>query len=348
MRFIAPMRVTGYVVDHRLVIVATFGTFVSAASIWVLASTFDASALRETLGRANLSLLVAGIGTLALSMVVRTARWQAILPVTASGRRPTVQKLLPLVLVGYAINSIAPMRLGDVVRGLVASRRFRTGGPEALGSVSLERILDAGALAAVAALASIGAAVPIWLTQGTLLIAAAATTIVVSVYLVGMAARRQPAAGRNGQISILWRAWVGLRANPRAIATSSALSATAWCIDGVTVWIIARSLGVEIGWEIAMLIATGAALGAILPSAPAAIGTFHLAGTAVGVAMGLDGSTALAIVVLWHTATVVPLIIAGAVSASLVGIRVRDLRFATRRGSNLSSASRRVLSEVQP
>lgn len=345
MRFIAR---SFWPINHWLVIVVTFGTIVSAASIWVLASTFDASDLRDILRRANAGLVGVGIGTLALSMIVRTARWRAILPVTTSGRRPTVQKLLPLVLVGYAINSIAPMRLGDVVRGLVASRRFRTGGPEALGSVGLERILDAEALAAVAAFASIGAAVPIWLTQGTLLIAAAAITIVISVYLLGMAAQRQPAVGRNGQISILWRAWFGLRANPRAIAASSALSAIAWCVDGVTVWIIARSLGVEIGWEIAMLIATGAALGAILPSAPAAIGTFHLAGTAVGVAMGLDGSTALAIVVLWHTATVVPLIIAGTVSASLMGITMRDVRSATRRGSNLSAASGHVLPEAHP
>jgi len=241
------------------------------------------------------------------------------------------------------------MRLGDIVRGLTASRRFRMGGPETLGSVALERILDAGALAAVAALTSIGSRLaPSWLTQGSIVIAVSAITILGTVYLIGIAARRRPAARSVNAGSMFWRAWIGVRANPRAIAVSSALSAIAWCIDGITVLIIARALGIEFGWEVAMLIATGAALGAILPSAPAAIGTFHIAGTAVGVAMGLSTSTALAVVVLWHAATVVPLVVAGAISTPIVGIGMRDLRAATIRNATRSTGSGRPLPGVYP
>lgn len=302
------------------------GLVVSAASIWLLLAATDASALQRTLVGADWRFVGLAAMTLAVSMLIRTARWKVILPPT-HGRRATVGSLLPVVLIGYAVNALVPMRLGDLFRGVAASRRFRTGTPEALGSVGLERILDAGALAAVAAFASIGSQVPDWLAQGGLLIAAVAVTTVVVVYLIGIRGR----AGRlatSATPSVFWRTWTGLRASPRTIAASSLLSALAWGVDGITVWIVARSLGMELGWEVSMLIAAGAALAAIVPSAPASIGTFHLAGTAVGVAMGLEAAAALSLVVLWHATTFGSLLMAGSVSALLIGAGRRDFQLA--------------------
>ncbi len=311
--------------NRRILLAAILGAFISGVSLWLLTVTTDVSDLGSVLSRADWTLVGVAVGTLAVSMLIRAARWKVILPTRAHRESPPVLSVLPVVLVGYAINTIVPMRLGDVFRGVAASRRFRLGTPEALGSVGLERVLDAGALAGVAALASMGSVVPAWLTQGGIIIATAAATVVIAVYLVGIAQRSRPVNPAKGT-SLLWRAWVGLRANPRAIAASSVLSGIAWAVDGMTVWIIARSLGIEIGWHDSMLIATGAALAAIIPSAPASIGTFHLAGTAVGVAMGLSATSALAVVVVWHATTVVSLLAAGGISAIIIGVGMRDFR----------------------
>jgi uncharacterized membrane protein YbhN (UPF0104 family) len=318
------------------VLAAILGVFISGMSLWLLIVTTDLSDLGTVLGRADWALVGLAVGTLAASMLIRTARWKVILPTRAPGEPPSILRVLPVVLVGYAINTIVPMRLGDVFRGVAASRRFRLGTPEALGSVGLERVLDAGALAGVAALASMGSVVPAWLTQGGLIIAIAAAAVVIGVYLVGIAQRSNRFNPGKGT-SVLWRAWRGLRANPRALAASSVLSAIAWAVDGMTVWIVARSLGIEIGWHDAMLIATGAALAAIIPSAPASIGTFHLAGTAVGVAMGLSATSALAVVVVWHATTVVSLLAAGGVSGVIIGAGMRDLRSRVERDTGVQT-----------
>lgn len=318
-------------VGPRDLSLSLLGIVVSAASIWLLLVTTDGSALQDTLAGADWRFVGLAVVTLAVSMVIRTTRWKVILP-AARGRRPTVASLLPVVLIGYAVNALVPMRLGDLFRGVAASRRFRTGTPEALGSVGLERILDAGALAALVAVASIGSQVPGWLLQGGLAIATVAAAVVVVVYVIEIR-RRSRSLPTNVIPSIFWRTWTGLRASPRTIAGSSLLSALAWGVDGITVWIVARALGIEIGWDVSVLIAAGAALAAIVPSAPASVGTFHLAGTAVGVAMGLDAAGALSLVVLWHATTFVSLLVAGGVSAVAIGAGRQDFRRVRRQAS---------------
>lgn len=310
--------------DHRVAITALVGIVVSGLCLWILAGSIDLAALRDLVIRANMALLAAAVVTLTISMIVRTARWHVLLPRGAATLR--VLRLVPFVLFGYAANSVAPMRLGDAARAVAVARTFRTGTPETLGSVGLERVLDAGALAAVALVASTGRAVPDWLTQVSLLLAGAAAAVCTGILVVGTLAR----VGRRATVirppSFMGRVWSGLRANPRSIAASIALSAAAWCIDGVTFWLVAHALGVSLPWEVAMLVGLGAAVGGILPSAPAAIGTFELAGATVGMALGLDGTTALAIVLLGHAVTVIPLVVAGVVCAPLIGAGLRDLR----------------------
>ena len=309
-------------VDHRARIAALVGIVISGICVWILVGTVDLAGLRDLVVRADIPLIAAAVVTLSISMIVRTARWQVLLP--PSGRSPRVLNLVPFVLFGYAANSVAPLRLGDAARALAVARRFRTGVPETLGSVALERVLDAGALAAIALVASTGRGVPDWLTQASLLLAGAAAAFCATILIAGTLTRDRRRQTAEGPPGVFGRVWSGLRANPRAIAPSTVLSAAGWCIDGVSFWLVAHSLGVSLSWEVAMLVAIGAAVGGLIPSAPAAIGTFELAGAAVAVALGLSGTTAVAIVLLGHAVTVIPLVIAGLVCAPIIGVSVRD------------------------
>lgn len=209
--------------DRRFVF--ALGTLASAVSILVPASTTDAAGVRQLLSEANWAIVGLAVGSLAMSMVVRAARWQVILPVKESGK-PPIRRVLPIVLVGYAINALVPMRLGDLFRGLAASRRFHIGRPEALGSIGLGRVADAGALAAVAAVASVGSVAPAWLTSGGLIVGIAAGFVIAAVYLADVA-RRPGSAPTERWKSIILRAWVDFRAHPRALAIAWSLSAIA-------------------------------------------------------------------------------------------------------------------------
>lgn len=312
----------------RLLIVVIAGVVLSGLCLWVLARTTDVPEFVWLIGSADLAVLGAAVLSLAASMVVRAVRWRVLMPPSRHGVHISTLGTLPIVLVGYAGNAVLPMRLGDAIRGIVAARRFRAGLPEMLGSVGLERVADAAALAGVVLVASVGTVLPGWLTQTSLILVLAAAGLMALLRWGHPIGRRFSMRGHPDRF--LNRLVRGLRARPRAIAASLGLSGVAWCLDGLTFWIGANALGLNIGWEVALLIAAGAAIGGILPSAPAAIGTFELAGTAVGVALGLDPTAALGVVAVGHAITVVPLIAAGGISAAWLGLDTSSVRVASR------------------
>lgn len=303
----------------RTIAAFALGLAVSGIAGWILIQLVSPAAVGDVLGRVQPALVGAAILSLGVSMAVRTARWRAILP--AGPIRPGIMQLLPLMIVGYAANAVAPLRAGDAARGVITARSFRLGIPETLGSVGLERVLDGLALALLLLVASIGVVVPGWFTQASLLVAAGGVAVLAVLVGFGMVVRsRTERAAGIGR-----RVWHGARANNPRIARSFGWSVAAWCIDGVTFWLCAVALGLEISPILALLIAGGAALGSVAPSAPAALGTFELAGTAVAVAVAVPASDALALVVLAHGVTVIPIVVTAAVVAAWAGLSVTEL-----------------------
>jgi uncharacterized membrane protein YbhN (UPF0104 family) len=122
----------------------------------------------------------------------------------------------------------------------------------------------------------------------------------------------------------LLRLAAGIRSNDRGAALALGWSLIAWALDGATFWLCAMALGLDLHPVAAFLVAAGASLGGIAPSAPAALGTYELGGTAVGVALGMSGADALAMVVLAHAATVLPILVAAAGFAIVRGISLVD------------------------
>lgn len=314
---------------RRTVAVLALGLAVSMVAAWILNQLADLTAVGAVLSRVQPLLLVGGVLSLGLSMAVRTARWRVILP--HGPARPTVRQLLPFMIVGYAANAVAPLRAGDAARGVITARAFRLGMPETLGSVGLERLLDGLALGLLLLLASAGVVVPAWFSQASLIVAAAGIAILTGLLAFGLVVRSRGESGAG----IGRRVWRGARSDNARIARSFGWSLGAWCIDGLTFWLCALALGLDISPVVALLIAGGAALGSVAPSAPAALGTFELAGTAVAIALGLPATDALAVVVLAHAATVVPIMVTAVLVAASAGLTAADVYRMSRVGQDV-------------
>jgi uncharacterized membrane protein YbhN (UPF0104 family) len=300
---------------HRLPLAIALGVLVSVGAGLILVQLIDASAVWLVLKDVNSLVVVAAVTSLGASMTIRTARWRTILP-SADAESPAITALLPFVIIGYAANAIAPLRAGDVARGIITARRFNLGVPETLGSIGLERLLDGFALAMLLLVASIGVVVPGWFSQASIIVAVGAVAILAAFILLGGS---QHSRIRQEQ-GVGPRFWRGARSDNGRIGRSLGWSLMAWCLDGVTFWLCAVALGFTISPVFALLIAGGAALGSVAPSAPAALGTFELAGTAIAVALGMDPSGAFALVVLAHAVTVVPILAAAAMVAASAGM----------------------------
>ena len=324
------------------------GVLLSAIAIALLAGSVDLSATAATLGRAQFAWLLPILGLLAIQVVLRSARWRALLPPRPDGRAIPLRRIPPVLLIGYLGNAALPARLGELIRAYLIARRERVDMPESFGSVVLERIVDTATVAMVAFVAAVLAGAPGWIVQGTAVVGGGGAVLVVILCTTGLerpirAVQRRVGRPRRWQwlpglldrVARFARGAGGAHRR-RTVVLAAGVSTAAWLIDGTTFWLIGRALGIELSPASALLVASVTVISSALPSAPGYVGTFELAAVAVATVVGVDPAHGLALAVLAHALTVLPVALGGVVSLALVGGGVRwlsDTGAAARRAS---------------
>ncbi len=227
------------------------------------------------------------------------------------------------------------------MRAVIASRREGIGTTEALGSVLVERLVDIAMLAVVGFVAALIVAGPAWTIQ--LLGVAAGVGIVGMVVLltVGLepllrlADRLGLGSARPSAISPpdSWRPSVGSRDEGRC-SPRPASASLAWLLDAGSFWLAAGAVGVDLPYLAAAVISGVSVLGTAVPSAPGYVGTFELAASGTAGALGVPGAQALALAVVVHVMTLVPLALAGAVSLAAMGASLGEVAHAAEASGN--------------
>jgi uncharacterized protein (TIRG00374 family) len=297
-------------VTGRATLVA-LGLATSIAAIGLLVVSVDLGRTIGVLGRASPLPLIAVLAVMALQLVVRTLRWRLLLPRVDRPQRVRLSRLLPVLLVGYLGNSVLPARLGEPVRAFLVSRREGVPFAGALGSVVLERVFDVSTLAAIGFAAALATGAAGWIVQGTAI--AAVVGVVGLTLLVAGALHRVAGAVPSRRLGELVRAFADSAGRqPRAdLSAAIALSCLAWLFDATIFYLVADSLSLHLAFPTAMLIGAVTVIGTAIPSAPGYIGTFELAAVAAGTALGLASENALALAILVHAMTSLPMAIAG-------------------------------------
>ncbi|MBN2035517.1 MAG: flippase-like domain-containing protein [Chitinispirillaceae bacterium] len=83
--------------------------------------------------------IAAGIGLTICTLLLRSVRWNMILPPSARGSR---RGLFGIVMIGFMVNNFLPARLGEATRMLLLWKRNRFTVAQSVGSVALERVID--------------------------------------------------------------------------------------------------------------------------------------------------------------------------------------------------------------
>lgn len=312
--------------------VIVVGLAVSAICVWLALRGVDLDRTREVLGGADIRpLLVVGL-LIVLQVVVRSVRWSLLLPVSAAGRRIRTRRLIPLVLIGYLGNTVLPARLGDGVRAFLVGRREGIATSSALGSVVLERAIDTLTLALVAVGAAIVSGAPDWILSIAIAAAAIAAAIVGGAQtpiptrvISGLQARfgRAPRAALWLNRADRFVATMDTTGRRRAAVAAVGLSTFAWLVDGALYWSAGQALGIGLSPAAAMLVSAVTVLGTAIPAAPGYVGTFELAASTTARTFGVEPGAALALAVLIHALTVLPVAIAGFVSLMSLGVSFR-------------------------
>jgi uncharacterized protein (TIRG00374 family) len=310
------------------VLIALGGLAISAIFLWLAVRDADPDAVRDALGDANIWLVVLASTVFMVGYLLQAMRWRKI----ASTPRVSVRRFYEMVLGGLACNNVLPVRIGEVVRAGWLSREAPMPGGRALGTVALDRVCDVIALALFLVVGIQAVPTPTWLRN--MIIGAAVLLVVIFAALVfARLYTRSQSRDRHerGRIRKIVRDTIDFLGEPvgrRRAAVWLALSLGAWSIGAAGVYLVARSVGVELAPLEAVFVASALALGVAIPSSPGYIGTYQLIAVESLGLLDVEPSQALAFSILMHASWFVPTTVFG---GAIIGWRA--LRMAERPGA---------------
>ena len=280
--------------------------------------------------RASIGWIVLGELAYLGFILTRSWRWQVIL--RASAPHAGLGDVTAVTAIGFALNSVSPFKLGELLRIGAIAPRIGIGVGEAGATVVVERVLDVLALVVIAvgaAAISGGGPNSFGLWSGVLVIAIISAAIGVGAYLIvshpqatlaitDRIAKRFP--GRLGRFldafaaSVL-KGFASLR-SPVRLAAASVLSIVVW------LWIVAgliaffRALTPQLSLSTLVLACTIFVVSQAVSITPGSVGTYEGFFLLVLSTFGArPAALVTAVAVLSHVANIAILLGAGAIGA---------------------------------
>ncbi len=255
-----------------------------------------------------------------LSFWVRGLRWRLISKTAGLERSLSVKvpggiSCGAMILMGWFVNSVAFLRLGDAYRGWIMSRESGAGFAPSLGTVLAERVQDMlvvllMALAASALVVVAGDVEVPWIViavAAALVAALAALLAVMRLHWKAISVRlprRMRRASQRFQLSTL-RSFRG-----RDLPLQLALGAIGWMLEVGRFYFVAQGLGIEVGFGIVMFAALGNAMLSTIPT-PGGFGFVEGGLTGLLILLGVNDTDALSLTAVDRSISWISVIIFG-------------------------------------
>jgi uncharacterized protein (TIRG00374 family) len=305
--------------DPRILI----GLAITAGTLWFALRGVSFATLARDIARANLAiLLIPSVPAYLASLYVRALRWRHLILAVARVERGPVFRATS---VGFMVNNVFPLRIGEVVRAWYLAREVGVSRAAIFATVIVERLIDAAVVLSLAALVlgSRGAAAT-GLDPWAVLPPLAALVAVPVVFIVAlrMAPRRTVALGARVSGAVLPQRWTQrvehlLRHFAEGMGGLRGRHSVVWVvIHTVNLWLVISiipfaaalmALGIDLGGPVHiltgaynLLIWVGAAVA--LPSAPGFFGPYHAACWVALQPLGVSKEAAVALGTLSHAA----------------------------------------------
>ena len=286
--------------------------------------------------------LLPGVVLYLVAVWFRTLRWQVLL---SHLKQVSVNRLFPVVVVGYMANNLLPMRIGELVRSYHLGEREGVSKTSALATILVERVLDA--LILLVFIAVIAAFLPVaglaeafgdkYGIPWPLLVAALSLPFVAMFVVLVLLAlypsrtmafillimrplpERLERSVRN-LAHLFLDGLVALR-SPRRIVLLLVMSAPIWLFEAGLFYLAGLSFGLDEVYDgagemaMAMILVTAIAnIGSSIPAAPGGIGLFELVARETLVLLpiaAVDRAVAGGYAAVVHAALLLPMIVLG-------------------------------------
>jgi hypothetical protein len=276
------------------------------------------------------------IGFVVWSLYVRAQRWRFFLRPVG---RPHMRTLVAATNIGFMANMVLPLRIGEVVRPLLASRRERLPLSSVLATVVLERIFDMFTVlflfGVAAAFVPVSEQLRAWgfrLTGLAVVIGGGVAFVrwqeERSLALVRGVLRVAPAAVRR-PVEMFFEGFVRaleVLDSPVAFLRALAYSLFLWMVIAGSNASIFFTFDLPVPFFLAAMAVTAIiAIAVSVPSAPGYIGSFQLGCTLSLALFAVDQNRAIAYSIVLHLAQFVGIIAAGLYSLWTEGMSLHDV-----------------------
>ena len=296
---------------------------ISAGLLYLVVRSVEGEAadLTAALGAADWRLIVPAIALYFVGVWLRSARWGHLLP-AHSVKTSTLFKAL---VVGFTVNNLLPLRMGEVARAYLLSRWCRIPYGATIASLVVERVLDGLSLAVLLLVSLAFLPAPGYLLivgvlaaggflAGAALLALAAWRSSALTALAALVARRLP--GHVGavleRLAESFARSLALVHDPALLARLLGLSLLAWCFELGLFFVLLLAFGLPGSYPLALLVGSAANFATLVPSSPGYVGTFD--GVLINVlhdAAGIAAGQAAAYDVVVHATLFLPVVLVG-------------------------------------
>jgi len=265
--------------------------------------------------------LLPALVALALSLLARALRWQALF---APGRRPPFGSVFVSMMIGYLFNNILPARAGEVARIVVLNQRTSAEPVEIVGTVVLERVFDVLGILLIFFVAepwlpSVGWFHAAAIAAGVLVLAIAGCAVALAVYgerglwLLLRPLRRLPFISSERLERAVKELTYGLSAlrYPRVAMLGLFWTVVAWMLTAALAYFVSLAFYPNLPFAAGMLVTVAVGLAMILPAPPAAVGVFEGAALIGLEPYGLTHTQALPYALVLHVVNFLPFIVLG-------------------------------------
>ncbi len=265
--------------------------------------------------RMNWWLLIPSVSADIGSYVMQGVRWSLLLK--PLGRLSSL-KATQAVYAGLFVNEVLPMRVGEVLRGYLASRWIPLHAAQVLSSMLVERFLDG--IWMVLAVAAVIWTVPLpeYLVQAEELLAIVmVAAAILLVYLVTRTKR-----GWLGHVACALREIGGAR----SIYGAAAFSALLLVLQAVSFWLVMLAYHIDLPLWHGAVVYLIVHLGTLVPGAPSNVGTYQFF-TVVGLSLfGVEKTMATGFSVVVFLILTVPLWAIGLAAFGRAGLSLKTAR----------------------
>ena len=215
-----------------------------------------------------------------ISFIFRGARWR-ILAINAAARRngedvriPSTLGMSQLILIGWFVNSIAWLRLGDAYRAHAFAEDSNSSFSWSLGTVLAERVLDMVVVAVIMAISVAAVALTIGFSGSKYILIIPLIMVVGAIALVGLMVKfgSRLAGLLPRKIEAAYhRFHEGTIGSFDQLPVVMALGITGWLLEMGRLYFVLQALGIDIGLPLTAVVALSHAILSTVPT-PGGVG----------------------------------------------------------------------------